>query len=279
MNKNRKRIEKEINKIYNRVFRQVMKRMPTRKFINSSENKVKDMLINLEGSKFYNEFSKRFARALARRGLADSRGVWRKYFEAAKQSKQGVVYKTYSEFQKAQLYKIVEHNFKMIKSIPRHILAVYERKYIKTLKNAVLEGRVPRGTFEKELREAGHKNAKLIARTETSKLQTAIVESRSEDLGAIAYIWRSASDGRTRTSHRNMNNVVVFWRKSDAQKPHLDNMWGNAGEFPNCRCSPLPIFDETDLTRNSYRVYNYNTHKIVNMNRNKLAESLKNGKI
>ncbi len=276
---NKRQIEREIQKIYNRVFRRVMRRMSTRRYLRSSDDKIKDVILNLENSKFYNEFSKRFAKALARQGLADSRGVWRKYFEAAKLSQQGVIHKTFSEFQKAQLYKAVQHNFTMIKSIPKHILAVYERKYIKALKEQVLEGTATRGSFERELREAGHKNSKLIARTETAKLQTAITENRSTDLGSPAYIWRSSSDGRTRTSHRNMNSVVVFWRKSDAEKPNLDNMWGNAGEFPNCRCSPMPIFDEKDLTQASYKVYNYKTHKIITMNRRDLDEALKNKKL
>lgn len=276
---NKRQIEREIQKIYDRVFRQVIRRMSTRRHLRSNEQKVREAILNLEGSKFYNEFAKRFSKALAKKGLADKRGVWRKYFEAARRSKSGVYHKTYSEFQKAQLYKAVEHNFKMIKSIPRHILAVYERKYIKSLKQQVLEGSKPRGSFEKELREAGHKNSKLIARTETAKLQTAILENRSTDLGSPAYIWLSSSDGRTRESHRKMNRVVVFWRKSENEKPKLDNMEGNAGEFPNCRCSPQPIFDEKDLNYSTYRVYNYKTHKVITMTKSKLSEALKKGEL
>ena len=205
---NKKQIEKEIEKIYNKVFKQVTKKMSTKKYLKYSDSKIRDVILNLESSEFYNTFSKKFAKALAKKGLVDSRGVWRKYFEAAKQSRQGVIYKTFSEFQKAQLYKAVQHNFTMIKSIPKHILAVYERKYIKVLKAQVLEGTATRGSFERELKEAGHKNSKLIARTETAKLQTAITENRATDLGSPAYIWRSSPDGRTRTSHRNMNKVI-----------------------------------------------------------------------
>ena len=47
-----------------------------------------------------------------------------------------------------------------------------------------------------------------------------------------------------------MNGVIVFWRP-DNQKPLLDKMRGNAGEFPNCRCTPLPILDENDITESN----------------------------
>lgn len=271
---NNKNIEKEIQKIYDNVFKRVMRKFSTRQYLKANQEKLRDSILGVADSRFYDDFARRFSKALARKGLAQQRGVWRKYFEAASKSKQGVIHKTFTEFQKAQLYKAIQHNFTMIKSIPKHVLGVYEQQYIKTLKQQVLEGSLPRGTFEKELKESGARNAKLIARTETAKLQTAILENRSADLGSPAYIWRSSNDARTRKSHRDMNNIIVFWRTSDAEKPNLDEMWGNAGEFPNCRCSPNPIFDEKDLTKSSYKVYNYKTHNVITMTKKQLGEAL-----
>ncbi len=274
-----KNIEKEIEKIYNRVLRRTIRKLSSNSYLKSNKVDIADKILGIANTRFYNEFARRFSRALARKGLADKRGVWRKYFRAASKSQQGVIYKTYSEFQKAQLHKAIEHNFKMIKSIPKHILALYERKYISVLKKEVLEGRISRGSFEKQLREHGHKNAKLIARTERSKLQTEILKNRATDLGSVAYIWRSSNDNRTRKSHRLMNNVVVLWRTSDAEKPEIDNMWGNAGDFPNCRCSPNPIFDKSDLTKSSYKVYNYKTHKLITLSKSQLSKVLEKGSL
>ncbi len=274
-----KNIEKEIEKIYNRVLKRTIRKLSSNSYLKSNKVDIADKILGIANTRFYNEFARRFSRALARKGLADKRGVWRKYFRAASKSQQGVIYKTYSEFQKAQLHKAIEHNFKMIKSIPKHILALYERKYISVLKKEVLEGRISRGSFEKQLREHGHKNAKLIARTERSKLQTEILKNRATDLGSVAYIWRSSNDNRTRKSHRLMNNVVVLWRTSDAEKPEIDNMWGNAGEFPNCRCSPNPIFDKSDLTKSSYKVYNYKTHKLITLSKSQLSKVLEKGSL
>lgn len=274
-----KRVEKEIEKIYNAVFNRVLKRFSRRKLITASKKDIEKNILKVANSKFYEEFSKKFAKSLAKKGLAESRGVWRKYFEAARKSQKGVIYANYSSFQKAQMYKVVEHNFKMIRSIPAHILQVYQHQYIKKLKSQVMSGTSSRGSFEKTLREAGHKNSKLIARTETAKLQTSILENRSTDLGSPAYIWRSSNDQRTRESHRLMNSVVVFWRKNDDEKPNIDNMFGNAGEFPNCRCSPRPIFNSNDLTNSRYKVYNYKLKKVVVMTKAELSKVIDKGSL
>ena len=76
-----------------------------------------------------------------------------------------------------------------------------------------------------------------------------------------------------------MDTVIVFWRP-DAEKPLRDNMRGNAGEFPNCRCYPAPILDESDLTKSNYKVYNYHTDKIENgWTKKKLLEAIQRGYI
>ena len=75
-----------------------------------------------------------------------------------------------------------------------------------------------------------------------------------------------------------MNGVIVFWRSAD-QKPLLDNMRGDAGEFPNCRCSPEPILDVDDLTKTTYKVYNYLTDKVMTMNKKELIDHLERGNL
>ena len=122
----------------------------------------------------------------------------------------------------------------------------------------------------------GNTHSKVIARTESAKLQTVILENRALDLGSIAYIWLASNDKRTRPSHKAMNGVIVFW---NFNKPLLDNMRGHAGEFPNCRCSPQPIFDEEDLQKPFYKVYDYRNNNIISMNKKDLIEALKRGQL
>lgn len=89
--------------------------------------------------------------------------------------------------------------------------------------------------------------ARAIARTEVSKASTALTLARAESVGSEGYIWRTARDGNTRTSHRAMEGKLVAWN----DPPNLDGMTGHAGEFPNCRCYPEPVIPRRDgSTRN-----------------------------
>lgn len=93
--------------------------------------------------------------------------------------------------------------------------------------------------------------AKLIARTEVSKAQSAVVEQRARQYGVNWYVWRpvggSRGDGRTRLSHRHMAGVLVNW--DDPPSPeklvHLRSRLGtyHAGCCPNCRCYAEPVID------------------------------------
>lgn len=272
-----KRIEKEIDKIYTSVFNKVFNQA---KKENSILNKkqVSNIVLRLKESRQYKEFCRKFSIELAKMGLADQRGIWKKFYKVAREKHIVALPSTYKEFELNQFKKAVKSNFKMIRSIPKEVMEVYKFKYINTLVKQVAEGSIGRKTFEKELRESGATRAKLIARTETAKLQTVISEARSKDLGSICYKWLASNDKRTRPSHKAMNGVIVFWRKQ-SEKPLLDNMQGNAGEFPNCRCAPQPIFDEDDLTQSNYKVYDYRTHTIINMNKDRLIQCIKNNQI
>jgi len=274
----RKDIERQIEKIYKEVFKKIYSKKTLSKLISSKED-IKKQMLSLTNSDAYNKFAKKFSEELTKKGLSVKRGLWRKYFKAAKELKHGVFEKTYTEFQHNQFVKAMIHNFKMIKSIPRKVVEVSQQTYMSILRKQVIEGSLPRGSFEKELQKQGAKNAKLIARTERAKLQTTIMENRSRSLGSIMYVWLSSNDARTRKSHKNMNGVIVFWRDNDNEKPNLDKMFGNAGEFPNCRCSPKPILDERDITKSIYRVYDYRSKKIVQLSKFQLLECLKIGKL
>lgn len=272
-----KRVENEINKIYNEIFKKVFKEAKKKgKLLNRKS--INEIILRFENSKKYQEFSEKFAKELSKKGLSNQRGMWRKYFNTAKKRGITALPDRYSDFEKQQFKKATLHNIKMIKSIPQEVMNVYKYKYVKSLTRQVVEGSVGRKTFENELLKSGVTRAKLIARTETAKLQTVITENRASDLGSICYKWKSSNDVRTRESHKKMNDVIVFWRKN-SEKPLLDEMQGNAGEFPNCRCSPLPIFDEDDLDKNTYNIYDYRTHKIISVTKIKLIEFMKKGQI
>lgn len=269
-----KRTENEIKKLYEKVFKEILKKDKLGALAKGAKDEVSLFLVQLSSSKKYEEFAKKFARELAKKGLSSQKGIWRKYFNAAKKLHYIALPKTFEEFEIKTFNKAIENNFKMIKSIPGEVIKVLNHKYTSNLIEEVIKGTKPRNYFKKELEKHGVTNAKLIARTEAAKLQTVVLESRATDLGSVAYIWLASNDKRTRKSHREMNGVVVFW---NFNKPLLDEMRGHAGEFPNCRCSPQPIFDEDDLNKSNYRVYNYNNDTIVNKTKKELLEALKLG--
>lgn len=272
-----KRIEKEINKIYISVFNKVFNQAKKENSI-LDKKQVSKIILRLKESKQYKEFCKKFSIELAKRGLANQRGIWKQFYKAAKEKGIIALPSTYKDYELKQFKTAIRNNLKMIKSIPDEVMEVYKFKYVNTLVEQVAEGSIGRKTFEKELKESGATRARLIARTETAKLQTVIAQARSTDLGSVCYKWLASNDKRTRPSHKAMNGVIVFWRKQD-EKPELDNMQGNAGEFPNCRCAPQPIFDEDDLTQTMYKVYDYRTKTIIDMNKERLIQCIRNKQI
>lgn len=271
-----KRTERLINKIYQEVFKKVFTKQRIIQASKGQSQNVYSSLLQLQNSKQYEEFAKKFAKKLASAGLTKQKGVWKKYYQAAKAKHYIGIPDTYSQYELQLLQQVVQHNFKMIKSIPQHVMSVYEQKDIQTAIEAVAQGKLGRKSFETQLKQHGAKNARLIARTESAKLQTAIDEHRATSLGSVCYQWLSSKDKRTRPSHRAMNNVIVFWRP-DNQKPLLDKMRGNAGEFPNCRCTPIAILDENDLTDSSYKVYDYRSDSIVSISKSELIKSIRKG--
>lgn len=274
-----KSIERKIQQIYTKVFNRIYSKSRVGMLANGNRSGILKELVSIETSKAYNTFAQKFAKELAKEGLRYQRGIWKKFYAAAKQLHYVALPQTYQTYELELMSKAVKHNFEMIKTIPRRTIEIMNHAYTSTLIEEVAKGSLSRGTFLRQLQKHGAKNAKVIARTETAKLQTAIAENRARELGSVAYIWLSSSDIRTRPSHRKMNGVVVFWRDNENEKPFLDNMYGNAGEFPNCRCAPQPIVDEDDITNSSYKVYDYRNKTIITMKKNDLINSLRKGRL
>lgn len=271
-----KSTEKLINQIYNAIYNKVFTKTATNALSKNSRTQIQQNVVKLLSSKKFNQFASLFSKELAKRGLRGTKGLWRKYYETARKHNIVGIAKTFNEFEANVMKEAIQNNFTMIKSIPERTLEILNHKYTSTLIEEVAKGSLPRGSFRKLLSVHAGKQANVIARTETAKLQTVITQQRSTDLGSVAYVWLSSNDKRTRPSHRMMNGVIVFWKFN---KPLLDKMRGHAGEFPNCRCSPLPIFDEDDLQKAYYKVYNYHADTIVNMSKKELIESLTQGYI
>lgn len=87
------------------------------------------------------------------------------------------------------------------------------------------------------------RRAQLIARTETARFHSSLIQVRSLSLGVEGYIWRSHHDERVRESHEEMDGKYVKWM----EKPTLsDKTTTHAGQIYNCRCIPIPVIPETN---------------------------------
>lgn len=263
-------VDRQIQQIYNKVYSQVFTAQRTSQLMQNNSQPINAALDFLTLSQKYNEFAQKFAKELAKKGIR-GKGEWRKYYQAARSKHFIAIPHTLSQYEANVMSRAIEENFKMIKSIPVRMKEILRHKYTSTLIEEVAKGALGRGSFAKLLAKHGHKQAKLIARTETAKLQTTIMEERATQIGSVAYEWRASHDKRTRPSHKEMDGVIVFWKH---EKPLRDGMRGHAGEFPNCRCTPQPILDEDDLTESYYRVYDYRTDKIIRMSRKELILAL-----
>lgn len=113
-------------------------------------------------------------------------------------------------------------------------------------------------------------SAKLIARTEVSKTQTALTRARAENIEKRWYVWRTEEDARVRDSHRTMDDVIVNWQDPPSPeiltglKPANGNAYYHAGEIYNCRCYPEVLL-EVDDVKWPHKVYQ--SGRIVTMNR------------
>lgn len=130
------------------------------------------------------------------------------------------------------LVATTRENVALIRSIPE--------EYFKKIETVVFTGTTrsnAAGSMIKQIQKIGKvtaNRAKLIARDQTSKLNAALTQQRSENLGVEEYIWRTAGDERVRETHRSKNGKVFRW-----DNPPKDT--GHPGQDIQCRCVAQPI--------------------------------------
>lgn len=125
------------------------------------------------------------------------------------------------------LVATTRENVGLIRSIPE--------EYFKKIETVVFTGTTQGRTANsmiKQIMDIGKtttKRAKLIARDQTSKLNSALNQQRQQNLGVEEYIWRTAGDDRVRDSHASKNGKVFRW-----DNPPADT--GHPGQDIQCRC-------------------------------------------
>lgn len=133
-------------------------------------------------------------------------------------------------------------NVELITSIP------YE--YLDKLEKNITKNFVEGGRYEKltdivsHVADVTETRAKLIARDQTSKMNSSFNQVRQTELGIEKYEWQTSHDERVRETHAENDGKVFAW----ADPP---DETGNPGEDINCRCNAIPYFDLDALEQDS----------------------------
>jgi len=81
--------------------------------------------------------------------------------------------------------------------------------------------------------------ATLIARTETARTASVLMQARAQHVGAESYQWKTAGDWKVRPSHRKLEGSVQRWDAPPLSDP--PDHHSHPGQIFNCRCIALPI--------------------------------------
>ena len=78
------------------------------------------------------------------------------------------------------------------------------------------------------------RRATLIARDQTTKLNSSLTRLRQEEVGIEEYIWQTSGDERVRPTHRVNDGKKFKWDTPP-------KVTGHPGNDVNCRCVAIPV--------------------------------------
>lgn len=136
--------------------------------------------------------------------------------------------------------KIMRENVDLITSLPREAAQRVHRLTIEAMSDGTRAADIAR-----EIMRSGQvtvARAKLIARTETTRTVTAMVEARSVHVGSDGYVWRTAEDSDVRPLHRRLNGKFIRWNSPPVAGENGER--AHAGAIYNCRCYPEPVIPD-----------------------------------
>jgi SPP1 gp7 family putative phage head morphogenesis protein len=136
--------------------------------------------------------------------------------------------------------QLMDEQVDLITSLPLHAA---QRVQKLALENMATGARAK--AIQKEILRTGkvtESKAMTIARTETTRAVTAMVESRAQFVGSEGYIWRTAGDGDVRPLHRKLNGKFIKWSEPPVAGESGER--AHAGAIYNCRCWPEPVLPD-----------------------------------
>lgn len=153
-----------------------------------------------------------------------------------------------------QLDGMIEENIGLIKTIPQDSLQRARNAVTANFRGETLPG----GSLMQELQRIGgitKNRARLIARDQTSKLNSSINQARQQSIGVEEYVWRTSKDERVvgnpsglypKGNRKHMNHWDREGKRFRWDSPPPD---GHPGQAINDRCRAEPVIDINKLKR------------------------------
>jgi hypothetical protein len=188
-------------------------------------------------------------------GLAvEGAKTWR---EAARKSMKGrLIYESLRKEMQGPIgqlvYQLVDENSKLISTFPEKI----SNQIAHFIQREQQKGRRAKDITQNLLQEFPDITAgrlRLIARTESSKASSALIQARAEEVDLDWYVWHDSEDARVRYAHRKMSGVLIPW----GQPPNPEKLFPqkgaraygayHAGCTFNCRCWSEVIVEPSQI--------------------------------
>ena len=246
----RDRAEKKYYNLLNAIFKEMEKRTAGMTDPDQIARALRFFAESAQFDQFCREASRQMATLLAAGQKAD----WRAAAAASSRGRriyEALMQETANTAIGQTIGDIVAQNAELIKTVPQRMAA----QITELVKRRRFEGLRPEAILEEVLEKQPHLRefeARRIARTESAKASTALIQARAEALHLDFYIWRTAHDGeRVRRSHQIMEGVVCRW----SEPPNPEAMAGersygsyHPGGIFNCRCWAEVIVALEDIT-------------------------------
>ena len=146
------------------------------------------------------------------------------------------------DFYREMLEKWVSDNVDLISTVPSQSLDQMKQLVYRHY----MDGSTTTDIVKEIQRQYGmtKSHARLIARDQTAKLNSAITKHQQQDAGVGKYKWSDSRDERVRKSHHRLNGHIFSWDNP----PETDRgRRCHPGEDYQCRCCAIPVFDIDDL--------------------------------
>lgn len=246
----RNRVEGSYYRMLNALFREMEKRTAG---MTDPEEIVRALRFFADSPEF-SRICGEAARSMATMLAAGQKADWRAAAAASSQGRRiyrALMSETTNTAIGQTITNIVAENALLIKTVPQNMAG----RITELVRRRRFEGLRPDDILQEIMEKQPHLRefeARRIARTESAKASTALIQARAEALNLPFYTWRTVRDGeRVRKSHRMMEGVICRW----SEPPNPEAMAGersygsyHPGGIFNCRCWAQVILALEDIS-------------------------------